>query len=148
MTTHGHEVQSSSSDYLEYRYELEGSAASAAAQPRGLTGIFSTCVTRRWRPAHKASDAELQATIVSEFHTAIAEATHNVVFIHMTLALQQFLREEVLKTRMIIYDQKGRRQAVLEQHRNIKDAVCDQRPVFARAAMQEHISFVQECLSG
>lgn len=133
-------------DYLEYRKEIESGAAYYAA----IRATESDCeiigiVFEEMKNAHVAADAEREAVLDAQFHMAIVEASHNLVIMHVTQAMYDLLRDDVVYSRGVLHHRAGVRESLLEQHGVIKDAVVAGNPECARSAMRDHLSYVQDC---
>ena len=131
-------------DYIEFRRDLEGLAASRAAERATVAdkdvirSVFS-----RMLDAHEKKRPEEEAEIDADFHMAIVEAAHNVVMLHMARSLYELLRRGVFYNRNATYAEQDSRNRLLEQHRRIHDAVLDGDPDGARRAVEEHMDFVK-----
>jgi GntR family transcriptional repressor for pyruvate dehydrogenase complex len=85
-----------------------------------------------------------QSTIAedTEFHAAIARATHNRVLMRLMETLNELLKE----SRKLTLRQKGRPQRSFEGHQAIVKAMRRRDPDAAERAMQEHIERIGELL--
>lgn len=140
-------------DFMEFRCEFEGSIVSLAASratsedKKALTLIF-----QRMQAAHDAGDTRSEAMLDADFHMAIADASHNFVFIHIAQALRKLMQQELLNTRLVLFDEDSgengqkQREIVLEQHEQILRGIIRQNSSEAIAAMQGHIRYVRERL--
>ena len=77
---------------------------------------------------------------------AILEASHNVIMLHMMRSMFQLLREGVFYNRKIMFKQRTTREALLNQHRSIHDALLARDPDAAKTAVVAHLDFVKSCL--
>ncbi len=134
-------------DYLAFRRDLEGLAASRAAEVATDADIsVIRSVFARMESASAKRNPEEEAGIDAEFHMAIVEAAHNVVMLHMMRTLYDLLVRGVWYNRSVIYSLRHRRMQLLEQHRAILDAVCNHDPVAARLAVEAHMDFIEASL--
>jgi GntR family transcriptional repressor for pyruvate dehydrogenase complex len=78
---------------------------------------------------------------------AIIEASHNVIMLHMLRSMFQLLREGVFYNRQAMFRQRTTRAALLDQHRAINDAIQARDPDSARAAVTQHLTYVEDALS-
>ncbi|WP_425046740.1 FadR/GntR family transcriptional regulator [Primorskyibacter sp. S87] len=135
-------------DYLSFRRDMEGLAAERAARLgsdsdlKVVQAIFDKMVA-----AHGRRNAQEEARLDAEFHTAIIEASHNVVMLHMMRSMFELLREGVFYNRQIMFRQRTTRDALLDQHRAINDALQSRNPKAAKAAVEAHLSFVESSLN-
>ena len=136
-------------DYLEFRREIEGTAAAMAAVR--ATSADRTILERilvQMDEAHAESDPQREAALDIEFHKAIGEATHNIVMIHVLRACYRLLTEGVSRNRDRLYGRAGSRDALLAQHRALLDAIGSGDQDAARRADIEHMAYVEAALRG
>lgn len=134
-------------DYLEFRRDVEGFAAGYAAE-RATTSdrtilkrVFETMLK-----AHEAGNAAEEARIDVEFHTAIMEAAHNVVLMHMMRSCYQLMAQAVFHNREKLYANPAWRDRLFEQHRAILDAILARDVKAAAAAARSHVDFIETSL--
>ena len=89
-------------------------------------------------PAGKGADLD------ADFHSAIVEASHNVMIVHVMRAMYDLLKRGVFYNRQIIVQMYNTRLDLLNQHREINDALQERNPVRARAAIEAHMDFVAQ----
>ena len=134
-------------DYLAFRRDLEGLAAERAARLgsdsdlRVVQAIFD-----KMEAAHAAPDADREARLDAQFHSAIIDASHNVVMLHMMRSMYDLLRQGVFYNRQVMFKQRTSRAALLDQHRAINAALQARDPAAARAAVEAHLDYVQKAL--
>ena len=134
-------------DYLEFRGIVEGSASYLAAL-RGTDidrDLVDSCF-RKMEDAHQQDDPTEEADSDADFHVAVYEASHNVVMLHFMRALSDMLRGEVFYNRARLYQRRGVRELLLNQHRAVRDAVLAGDPQAARAAAEAHLHFTRDAL--
>ncbi len=124
------------SDYLAFRRDMEGLAAARAAQYGTATDLkLSDEIYHKMEAAGDGMGRALDA----DFHTAIIEASHNVVMLHMMHSMYDLLRDGVFHNRQVMFRQKVTRADLLAQHRRINDAIQARNPAGARAAIEQHL---------
>ena len=134
-------------DYIAFRRDLEGLAAERAAELASDTDLrVIQTIFDKMEKAHKKPDAQKEAQLDADFHMAIIEASHNVVMLHMMRSMFQLLRRGVFYNRQVMFNQRLTRDALLDQHRRINTALQDRNPVGARAAVNDHLKFVEQSL--
>lgn len=134
-------------DYLEFRRDVEGlAAAHAAERATAADHAILDRLLEAMTAAHDAADPEAEAQLDVEFHTAIIEAAHNIVLLHVMRSSYQLMAEGVFQNRHRLYANPDWRQALLEQHGAIHAALKARRPEAARCAAEAHIRFVEEAL--
>jgi GntR family transcriptional repressor for pyruvate dehydrogenase complex len=79
-----------------------------------------------------------------DFHNTIAEATHNEAYTHMMKTMYDLLQEELRLAWAGVFRKKGRRKALLEQHRNIVAAIREHDPRRGAKETFRHLSFVEQ----
>jgi GntR family transcriptional repressor for pyruvate dehydrogenase complex len=87
-------------------------------------------------------DRESFATSDVDFHTALAMATHNELFV----LLLDSISDVMLETRRTGYDVPGTPERGLKYHRAIFDQITAGDPEEARRAMREHLAEGEETL--
>jgi GntR family transcriptional repressor for pyruvate dehydrogenase complex len=132
-------------DYLEYRREIEGIAASFAAE-RATSfdkDMLEKCVARI-RLAHESENFKEEALADVEFHSLIGEMAHNLVLLHTLRSCYKLLSEGVFQNRSKLYEKAGGRQHLFEQHMAIADAVLAGNSELAAKAARDHMTYVME----
>jgi GntR family transcriptional regulator, transcriptional repressor for pyruvate dehydrogenase complex len=79
-----------------------------------------------------------------EFHTALAEATHNEAYIHVMKTIYDLLQEELRIAWGGIFRKRDRRKKLFEQHKNILLAVKQRDPMKGREEALAHLKYVEE----
>lgn len=134
-------------DYLSFRQDMEGLAAERAARLGSESDLkVVQAIIDKMEAAHARNAAEEEAHLDAQFHMAIIEASHNVVMLHMMRSMYDLLRQGVFYNRQVMFQQRTNREAILDQHRAINDALQDRDPQGARQAVEQHLSFVEQCL--
>lgn len=135
-------------DYLTFRRDLEGLAASRAAT-HGTDGDLAVIqnIFDRMCAAHGKRNPDEESRLDADFHLAIVEASHNVMMLHMMRSMYQLLREGVFYNRKIMFRQRTTREALLGQHRAINDALQARDAEAARANVEAHLSYVENSLA-
>ncbi|MCI2400705.1 FCD domain-containing protein [Aliiroseovarius subalbicans] len=128
-------------DYLAFRRDMEGLAAERAARYASDTDLkVIDEIFQKMEAAGEGMGADLDA----DFHTAIIEASHNVLMLHMMRSMYDLLREGVFYNRQVMFQQNTTRADLLEQHRAINDALQARDPFAARRAIETHLGFVSQ----
>lgn len=134
-------------DILELRAALEQTAAYFAALRR--TESDREILRRRFDamdldPEHY--DAVQEAELDTEFHLALADASHNVALVHVMRGLFLLLRGHITRNLEKLHSKGASREAIRAQHQAILEAVEAGEPEAARAAAGSHLEFVAEHL--
>ena len=134
-------------DYLSFRRDMEGLAAERAAKfgsdydLQVIQAIFD-----KMEMAGDPATSEEAAALDAKFHSAIMDASHNVVMLHMMRSMFDLLREGVFYNRRVMFQQHTTREALLEQHRAINAALQARDPARAREAVETHLDYVKQAL--
>lgn len=134
-------------DYLSFRRDLEGLAAERAARMSSDTDLkVITAIFHKMESAHHKRNPAEEAALDAEFHMAIVEASHNVFMLHMMRSMFEMLRAGVFYNRQVMFKVRTTREALLDQHRTIHDAIIARNPLGARKAIEDHLGFVETCM--
>jgi GntR family transcriptional repressor for pyruvate dehydrogenase complex len=134
-------------DYIAFRRDLEGVAAARAAEAGTDTDLkVIDTIFRKMEAAHSKRDPSDEAELDAQFHLAIIEASHNVIMLHMMRSMFDLLKEGVFYNRQVMFKQRNTRDILLEHHRAINTAIQARDPAAAKAAVDVHLTFVQDAL--
>lgn len=135
-------------DFLQLRGSLEELCAYYAAERRNdrdmakLHAIFSdieSCV--------KQPDPYVDAEKITDFHIALAEASHNVALVYIIRGLYSLLRTSIRHNLERMHSEPNNYELVLEHHRDILRAVEDKDSDQAARRARIHINFVNDSIS-
>lgn len=135
-------------DFLHLRGSLEELCAYYAAERRNerdlakLHAVFAdieSCVTQ--------PDPYCDAEKITDFHTALAEASHNVALVYIIRGLYSLLRTSIRHNLERMHSEPNNYELVLEHHRDILSAVENKDVDQAASAARIHINFVNDSLS-
>ncbi len=132
-------------DILEFRRVLEGATAYFAALRADAADLRRIRALLRDLERSRADDDKTtEAQADAKLHEAIAQASHNTMFLHLHTSVIGMLREHITinGTGLREQDDSASGQLLL-QHRTLCEAICARRPEEARTAMQTHIDFVR-----
>jgi GntR family transcriptional repressor for pyruvate dehydrogenase complex len=134
-------------DYLDFRSDMEGLAAERAARFGSDSDLqLIGTIFGKMEAASKDLDPTVEATLDAEFHLSIIEASHNVIMLHMMRSMYDLLREGVFYNRQVMFNQRTTRHALLDQHRDINNALQARDASASRAAVMAHLGFVKAAL--
>ena len=132
-------------DYISFRRDLEGLAADRAARyGSDMDLAVVNTIFKKMESAHNKRNPQDEAILDAEFHMSIIEASHNIVMLHMMRSMFQMLREGVFYNRQRMFKNRTTRDTLLNQHRAINEAVQNRDPDGARAAIEAHLSYVEQ----
>jgi len=128
---------------LELRIAVEGNAAYLAAQRRTPAQVIE--LEEAYQNLSQALETRGEAiTEDFRFHSKIAEATGNPVFLKVMVSLADLFLEQFQQTTRHLYHEPDRVEANQREHRAIVDAIIAQRPDAARQAVISHLARVGE----
>jgi len=134
-------------DYLSFRRDMEGLAAERAARlGSGYDLQIIQTIFDKMEAANDAAQSEEDARLDAQFHSAIIDASHNVIMLHMMRSMFDLLRQGVFYNRKIMFQQHTSKHALLEQHHAINTALQVRDPAAARAAVETHLDYVKQAL--
>ena len=134
-------------DYLSFRRDMEGLAAERAARYASESDLkVIQVIFDKMEAAHSKRNSEEEAALDAQFHSAIIDASHNVVMLHMMRSMFDLLREGVFYNRQVMFRQRTSRASLLEQHRAINTALQARDPAAARNAVEDHLGYVENAL--
>ena len=132
-------------DYIAFRRDMEGLAAERAARLGSATDLrVIATIFAKMEAAHQKRDPADEAELDAEFHMAIIEAGHNVIMLHMLRSMFDLLRQGVFYNRQVMFRNRMTRDHLLDQHRAMNDAVQARDPAAARAAVEAHLTYVEQ----
>ncbi|WAJ69699.1 pyruvate dehydrogenase complex transcriptional repressor PdhR [Catenovulum adriaticum] len=133
-------------DLLEFRHALEGISAYYAAL-RGTEADF-----KQIQQGFKLTQEKAQSQIVEqvealyEFYLAIAEASHNLVIVHLVQGMAVLIKKNIAQN-IEILSAKPEILPSLDKHRDsLMVAILARDPEAARMASHHHLSFIEESL--
>jgi GntR family transcriptional repressor for pyruvate dehydrogenase complex len=133
-------------DTLEFRRELEAATAHYAAlraTPDDLATLAS--VVERLEHAYNSGNKPEEHRADADFHEAIAQASHNSMFLYLHSSMVRMLREHISFNLEGLDDPTGKVTARLrEQHLRIWDAIRRRQAEAARKAMLRHVDFTRD----
>jgi GntR family transcriptional repressor for pyruvate dehydrogenase complex len=127
----------------EVRMGLEGWSAYLAgkrATEKDIAELRRLYYVMEKQAAKGGWDSEVDA----EFHYAITAASHNSLQMHVLDSIHSLFHTTIQVALMEFYQQEGHVQLLLEQHREIMEAIANRQPELARQKMMEHLSMVEE----
>ncbi|MHA1189405.1 MAG: FadR/GntR family transcriptional regulator [Alphaproteobacteria bacterium] len=140
-------IPRATADYLEFRRDIEGLAAGYAAE-RATDADLAILdqLIADMDCAHATGDPGRESALDVSFHTAVIEAGHNNVFLHMMRSCYRLMAEGVIHNRARLYGRGEWRGQLLAQHRAIAAAIADRDRDAAVRAAQDHVDFVARAL--
>jgi len=132
-------------DTLEFRREMEGATAHYAALRADKSDLKKIeGIIKRLTGAYETGDKNEEYTADADFHEAIAEASHNSMFLYLHAGILRMLREHISLNLMGMEDPSGKiTDDLRRQHLGIWEAIRKHQPDAARQAMLAHIDFTR-----
>lgn len=131
-------------DYMEYRREQEGFAARLAA--RRATRADKERLTEILEQDEKAfHDGDEMASRETDFafHAAIVDASQNATLIHMMASIHELTRQGHFYNWGVLTTVDGTAKRLMEQHKELGDAIFSGDEARAVDAALNHIDFVE-----
>lgn len=132
-------------DLLEFRHALEGIAAYYATM-RGTRNDFIKVKQSFDKIALVNDDLLQKAKAINAFHFSVAEASHNVVLLHLVRGMRALLEQNVLQNLTVLLEKQHISEQLAEHRRLLMDAVIEGNPEQARLASNAHLAFIEEAL--
>lgn len=129
-------------DLLEFRHALESVSAYFAAL-RGTDTDLARIAERFAAASKKGLSTAQHADALVKFYVTVAEASHNLVLLHLVRGMNDLLRDNIRKN----LDQLKDRSDVLAQmqvHREaLVSAIMERQPEQAREACHDHLAYIE-----
>lgn len=134
-------------DIMEVRRVLEAEAAYQAAlratdSDRAKLTTHGNLMAHSHETKNPQTDAKADAT----FHMLIAEASHNLVLLHIMSGLFELLASSISHSLEKLYTRPKIFQTLLRQHQALLNAIIARQPDQARKAALLHLDFVTATL--
>ncbi|MGF6937371.1 GntR family transcriptional repressor for pyruvate dehydrogenase complex [Paraburkholderia sp. UCT70] len=139
-------------DILEMREGLEAVTVELAAtratksdirQVKDALDALESAFTKQDPYAVHAGQTSLPL-LDAAFHLRIAEATHNIVLVHVMHGLYNLVQKSIEETYSTFEKRDADLSHLMEQHRHIYDAIERHDPIAARNALVTHLGFIRE----
>ena len=133
-------------DLLEFRHALEGISAYYAAM-RG-TPLDLEQIKESFKAIQQDPGAEFaaQAQALTEFNLRIAEASHNVILLHLVRCMQPLLMKNILQNLQDLAHKSGVMQQLHEHRQQIVAAIEAGDPDQAREMCHQLLAFIEQAL--
>lgn len=133
-------------DLLEFRHALEGVSAFYAAM-RGTDSDLEHIAQSFQQIAQvAAAPLEQQAEALMQFYTSIAEASHNVVLLHLVRGMRDLLKENMRRNLAVLSERSDVREQLQVHRQAIVDAIIAREPEAARDACHQHLAYIEKTL--
>ncbi|QEY24276.1 FadR/GntR family transcriptional regulator [Neisseria animalis] len=134
-------------DVYDFSRHLEGMMAGLAAERRTDTDLERIAFwLENFETACAENNLEHQAEADSSFHQAIADATHNILFGHLSGSLLHMLYRQTRSTIIRDNQSENPRPTLIRQHRALFEAIKEGNSALAAQTAQNHLDFVSDSL--
>jgi GntR family transcriptional repressor for pyruvate dehydrogenase complex len=130
-------------DVIEVRKSMEAWTAYYAAQRalpddlRKLEGIVAEM-------EHNLEGMKPSQDLDANFHVIIAQATHNVVWLHLMSSIFDAMKEFQRGVWRVVYQTEEDHRLLFRHHRDVFEAIRDRDPERARDTMLTHLTFAEQ----
>ncbi|MFS0749263.1 FadR/GntR family transcriptional regulator [Oceanobacillus sp. 1P07AA] len=132
-------------ELYQVRKILEGGTARYAAASYEETDLIKMEEALQVMKDARGDDV-LAEQADTEFHLAIAQATHMDLLIHLMGSVSDLMSETIRETRQILLYSEDRADALYDEHARIYRAIKNRQPNEARDAMYDHLEKVEMLL--
>ena len=132
-------------ELYELRIILEVGTASLAAKvykEEDLLPIEKALIVMK----NAKGNEELEASADTDFHMAIASATHNQLLINLMSSVSDLLTEAIRETRKVLLFSRGQSENLYLEHERIFNALKNRDSKLAGQYMQQHLEEVYQDL--
>lgn len=130
-------------DVIEVRKCMEAFTAFYAAQralPDDMRKLESIVAEMKTNLGTEKPSLELDA----HFHIVIAQATHNVVWLHLMQSIFDAMKQFQMSVWRAVYITADDHRTLYLQHRSVLDAIRARQPELARDEMLAHLGFAEQ----
>ncbi|MCO4321484.1 pyruvate dehydrogenase complex transcriptional repressor PdhR [Aliidiomarina quisquiliarum] len=132
-------------DLLEFRHALESVSAYFAAL-RGTDTDMARIAESFAAASKKGLTTAQHAHALVAFYVAVAEASHNLVLLHLVRGMNDLLRDNIRKNLDQLKDRSDV-QAQMQVHREaLVKAIMERQPEQAREACHDHLAYIENVL--
>lgn len=133
-------------DVMEVRMILEVESAALAAQ-RATADDLKKIKEQLEQMEQDVLSGQIGEVPDARFHHAVAEAANNRVLVRLMHTVYDLIVETMRYSRQRLFLKPGNKEKLLQQHKQIFNAILAGNPDYARDAMKEHLTFVIEEVS-
>jgi GntR family transcriptional repressor for pyruvate dehydrogenase complex len=130
-------------DVIEVRKSMEANTAyfaAARALPEDVRSLAKIVAEMENNVAQNNPSIELDAL----FHITVAQATHNVVWLHLMQSIFEAMKDFQRGVWNAVYLTEKDHRLLSVQHRAVFEAIRDRQPEQARCAMLTHLDFAEQ----
>lgn len=130
-------------DVIEVRKSMEACTAFSAAQralPEDVRKLEKIVLGMEENLATEKPSLDLDAL----FHITIAQATHNIVWLHLMQSIFDSMKQFQMSVWKAVYLTVEDHRILYQQHRAVYEAIRDKDPERARDGMLTHLGFAEQ----
>ena len=132
-------------DYLEYRREQEAFAARLAAERATQSDKERLSeIIDQMQKAWEEDDLDASQETDIRLHTAIVDASQNTTLMHMMASVYDLTRQGVFYNRRYLRTMDGTGEALLQQHKDMVEAILAGDGAAADTAARAHMDFDEQ----
>jgi GntR family transcriptional repressor for pyruvate dehydrogenase complex len=124
-------------DFLEFRHALRGTEADHKKIKHFYDDI---CLQQQLQ------DSDAEAKAISQFYLAVAEASHNIMLLHLVRSLTPLTEQNIRLNLAALQQRDGDADKLNEHRRRLMQAVMSREPELARQASNGHLAYIEEAL--
>jgi len=133
-------------DLLEFRHALEGISSFYAALRGTKADLERIEESIKGIMQSQSDPINEQVDALVEFYHRIAEASHNVILMHVVQGMQELLAENIRQNLDIIGGRKELLEKLNQHRQQLVSAIVDGQPEQARDACHQHLTYIEQIL--
>jgi GntR family transcriptional repressor for pyruvate dehydrogenase complex len=133
-------------DLLEFRHALEGISSFYAALRGTKADLERIEESIKGIMQSQSDPINEQVGALVEFYHRIAEASHNVILMHVVQGMQELLAENIRQNLDIIGGRKELLEKLNQHRQQLVSAIVDGQPEQARDACHQHLTYIEQIL--
>lgn len=132
-------------DLLEFRLALEGFSAYYAALRGSAEDLakIQSCFTAI-QEAQQQENVELEINNVALFYSAVVEASHNVVFMHLARGIKPLLEKNIADNVRQLYRYPEVAKKIDKYRQELLAAILSKQPLKAQKASAQSLAYIEE----
>lgn len=133
-------------DLLEFRHALEGISSYYAALRGTNADLERIAESIKSIVSSQRDSIDAQVDALTEFYGRIAEASHNVILLHVVQSMQELLAENIRQNLDIIAGRTGLLDKLNQHRQQLVSAIVAGQPEQARDACHQHLTYIEQTL--
>ncbi|MDV6316029.1 pyruvate dehydrogenase complex transcriptional repressor PdhR [Idiomarina sp. HP20-50] len=133
-------------DLLEFRHALEGISSFYAALRGTEADLDRISESIKGIVVSQTRSIDEQVDALVEFYHRIAEASHNVILLHVVHGMQELLAENIRQNLEILAGREGLLKKLNKHRQQLVSAIVAGQPEQARDACHQHLAYIEQTL--